>query len=104
MIGQAQQGASRVSRTLAAAKSPASIERGRTRPLNRILEAAKTRREPVWALSERNERELFLERGRLYKISRVIRALKPGACRFGGLVPPREGKGDGRDALNGVWE
>jgi len=35
-------------------------ERGRTRPLNRILEAAKIRREPVWALSEQNERGLFL--------------------------------------------
>jgi hypothetical protein len=33
-------------------------ERGRTRPLNRILEAAKIRREPVWALSEQNERGL----------------------------------------------
>src|SRR5271163_3240336 len=37
-----------------------STERGRTRPLNRILEAAKIRREPVWALSEQNERGLFL--------------------------------------------
>src|SRR5436305_5291107 len=67
-----------------------STERGHTRPLNRILEAAKIRREPVWALSEQNERGLFLERvGR-----------KPGARRIGGLVPPRESvKGGGRDAL-----
>jgi hypothetical protein len=61
-----------------------STERGRTRPLNRILEAAKIRREPVWALSEQNERGLFLGTGG------VMRALKPGACRLGGLVPPRE--------------
>jgi hypothetical protein len=40
-----------------------STERGRTRPLNRILEAAKIRREPVWALSEQNERGLFLGTG-----------------------------------------
>src|SRR5205085_10334962 len=39
-----------------------SIQRGRTRPLNRILKAAKIRREPVWALSKQNERGLFLER------------------------------------------
>jgi hypothetical protein len=38
-------------------------ERGRTRPLNRILEAAKIRREPVWALGEQNERGLFLGTG-----------------------------------------
>jgi hypothetical protein len=31
---------------------PSSTERGRTRPLNRILEAAKIRREPKRALSE----------------------------------------------------
>jgi hypothetical protein len=47
-----------------------STERGRTRPLNRILEAAEIRGEPKRALSEQNERGLFLERGRLYKISR----------------------------------
>jgi hypothetical protein len=48
-----------------------STQRGRTRPLNRILEAAKIRREPKRALSEQNERGLFLERvGRLYKILR----------------------------------
>jgi hypothetical protein len=40
-----------------------STERGRTRLLNRILEAAKIRREPVWALSEQNERGLFLGTG-----------------------------------------
>jgi hypothetical protein len=40
-----------------------STERGRTRPLNRILEAARIRREPVWALSEQNERGLFLGTG-----------------------------------------
>jgi hypothetical protein len=41
------------------------------RLLNTILEAVEIRREPVWALSEQNERGLFLERvGRLYKISR----------------------------------
>ena len=40
-----------------------STERGRTRPLNRILEAAKIRREPVWALSEQNERGLVLGTG-----------------------------------------
>ena len=40
-----------------------STERGRTRPLNRILEAAKIRREPVLALSEQNERGLFLGTG-----------------------------------------
>ena len=33
-------------------------------------------------------------------MSRVI-TLKPGACRLGGLVPQREVKGGGRDALNG---
>ena len=44
-----------------------STGRGRTRPLNRILEAAKIRREPKRALNEQNERSLFLERvGRLY--------------------------------------
>ena len=42
---------------------PSSTERGRMRPLNRILEAAKMRREPVWALSEQNERGLFLGTG-----------------------------------------
>jgi hypothetical protein len=48
-----------------------STERGRTWSLNRILEAAKIRREPKRALSEQNERGLFWERvGRLYKISR----------------------------------
>jgi hypothetical protein len=41
---------------------PSSTERGRTRPLNRILEVAKIRREPKRALSEQNERGLFLER------------------------------------------
>jgi hypothetical protein len=35
-----------------------STERGRTRPLNRILEAVKIRREPKRALSEQNERGL----------------------------------------------
>jgi hypothetical protein len=50
-----------------------STQRERTRPLNRILEAAKIRREPVWALSEQNERGLLLERvKRLYKISRGL--------------------------------
>jgi hypothetical protein len=69
-----------------------STERGRTRPLNRILEAAKIRREPVWALSEQNERGLFLGTGgeALQNIEGVMCALKPGACRLGGLVPPRE--------------
>ena len=33
-----------------------SAGRGRTRPLNRILEAAKMRREPKRGLSEQNER------------------------------------------------
>jgi hypothetical protein len=33
---------------------------GGTRPLNRILEAAKIRREPVWALGEQNERGLYI--------------------------------------------
>ena len=47
-----------------------STEKGRTQPLNRILEAAKKRREPKRALSEQNERGLLLELGRLYKISR----------------------------------
>ena len=64
-------------------------ERGHTRPLNRILEAAKIRREPVWALSEQNERGLFLERvGRLYQVPVDLAAW----CR-------RES-----GALNGVWE
>ena len=31
-------------------------------------------------------------------------ALKPGACRLGGLVPPESVKGGVRDALNRVWE
>jgi hypothetical protein len=44
-----------------------SIERGRTRPLNRILEAAKMQREPKRALNEQNERGLFLGTGGLYK-------------------------------------
>ena len=44
--------------------------------------------------------------GWLYKISRgVMCALKPGACRLGGLVPPPESVKDGvREALNRVWE
>ena len=69
-----------------------STKRGHTRPLNRILEAAKIRREPVWALSEQNERGLFLGTGGggSTKYRGVMRALKPGACRLGGLVPPRE--------------
>src|SRR3954452_20762799 len=37
--------------------------------------------------------------GRLYKKSRVMRALKPG-----GLCRRESVKGGGRDALNGVWE
>ena len=41
---------------------PSSIERGRGWPLNRILEAAKIRKEPKRALSEQNERCLYLER------------------------------------------
>ena len=45
-------------------------------PLNRILEAAKMRREAVWALSEQNERW-----GGSNKISRVMRALGPGTRR-----------------------
>jgi len=46
-----------------------STERGRTRPLNRILEAIKIRREPKRALSEQNERGLVFRNGwgRLYK-------------------------------------
>jgi hypothetical protein len=32
------------------------VERGRTRALDRILEAARMRREAIWALSEQNER------------------------------------------------
>jgi hypothetical protein len=36
-----------------------STERGRTQPLNRILEAAEIRREPKRALFEQNERGLF---------------------------------------------
>jgi hypothetical protein len=74
-----------------------STERGRTRPLNRILEAAKIRREPKRALSEQNERGLFWEQvGRLYKISKGdAQTWRPGA--------PRESvKGGVRDALNGV--
>jgi hypothetical protein len=51
-----------------------STERGHTRPLNRILEAAKIRREPKRALSEQNERSLFLERRLYYR--GVMRALK----------------------------
>jgi hypothetical protein len=63
---------------------PSSTERGRTRPLNRILKAAKMRREPVWAFSEQNEKwGAVLERvGRLYKIEGDA-ALKPGARRPG---------------------
>src|SRR2546423_12476896 len=57
-----------------------STQRGRTRPLNRILEAAKIRRVPKRALSEQNERGLFLERwGGSTKYRGVMRALKPGA-------------------------
>jgi len=65
-----------------------STQRGRTRPLNRILEAAKIRREPKRALSEQNERGLFW--GGSTKYRGVMRVLKPDACRLGGLVPPRE--------------
>jgi hypothetical protein len=66
-----------------------STQRGHTRPLNRILEAAKIRREPVWAPSEQDERGLFLERvERLYKISRgdarskarCLQTWRPGAA------------------------
>jgi hypothetical protein len=68
-------------------------QRGRTRPLNRILEAAKIRREPKRVLGEQNERGLFLERvGRLYKIDLAA------WCRRESV------KGGGRDALNGMWE
>jgi hypothetical protein len=51
------------------------------------------RREPVWALSEQNERwgAVFgTGWGGSTKMSRMMRALKPGARRLGGLVPPRE--------------
>jgi hypothetical protein len=73
-------------------------------PLNRIVKAAKMRREPVFGLSVSKIRggALFLKLvGRLYKISRVMRALKPA-----GLVPPRErySESGGRDALSAVWE
>ena len=61
----------------------------------RILEAAKIRREPIWALSEQNERGLFLERvGRLYQVPVDLAAW----CRRESV------KGGGRGALNGVWE
>ena len=80
-----------------------STERGRTRRLSRILEAVKIRREPVWApsehvwaLSEQNERGLFL--------GTVGEALEPVACRLGGLVPPRERQGRRERRLErGVW-
>jgi hypothetical protein len=67
---------------------PSSTQRGRTRPLNRILEAAKIRREPKRALNEQNQMGLFLER--VGMLEGVMCALKLGACRVGGLVPPRE--------------
>jgi hypothetical protein len=55
---------------------PSSTGRGRTRPLNRILEAAQMRREPKRALSEQNERwGAVLEQ--LYEMLRVMRALGP---------------------------
>jgi hypothetical protein len=58
------------------------------RPLNTILEAAKMRRELVWAFSEQNRTGvLFLERvGRLYEIEGDA-ALKPGARRLGARWP-----------------
>jgi hypothetical protein len=48
-------------------RESSSTERGRTRPLNRILEAAKMQREAKRALNEQNERGLFLGTGGLYK-------------------------------------
>jgi hypothetical protein len=70
-------------------------------PLNRIADAAKMRREPVFGLSVSKMRSeaLFLEQvGRLYKISK-------GDARAKARRPRRESvKGGGRDALNGVWE
>jgi hypothetical protein len=58
-----------------------STQRGRTRPLNRILEAVKIRRESKRALSEQNEKGLFLERvGKLYKISRGDTRAKARCC------------------------
>jgi hypothetical protein len=65
-------------------EEPSSTERGRTGPLNRIVKAAKMRREPVFGLSVSKIRggALFLKLvGRVYKISRVIRALKGAAAR-----------------------
>ena len=42
---------------------------------------------------------------RLYKISRVMHALKPGACRLGGLgAAARALRAGGRGALDRVWE
>jgi hypothetical protein len=76
-----------------------STERGRTRPLNRILEAAKIRREPKRALSEQNERGPVFGTGG-DKISRGderANADLAAWCRH-------ESVKGGRDALNGVWE
>ena len=54
------------------------------------MEAAKMRREPKRALSELNERwgAVFGMGEEATKISRVMRALKPGARRIVGLMPP----------------
>jgi hypothetical protein len=64
-------------------RESSSTERGCTRPLNRILEAAKIRREPKRALSEQNERGPVFGNGwgGSTKYRGVMRA---------GLVPPRE--------------
>jgi hypothetical protein len=64
-----------------AAESHLRQRGGRTRPLNRTLEATKLRREPVWAFSEQNEGDAPVDLA--------------AWCRV---------KGGGRDALNGVWE
>jgi hypothetical protein len=53
--------------------------RGRTWPLNRILEAAKMRREPVGAFSEEKKVKWGAVFGRLYKIEGDA-ALKPVLC------------------------
>ena len=65
-----------------------STQRGHTRPLNRILEATKIRREPKRALGEQNERGACFWNGgeALQNIKGVMRALKLGACRLGGAA------------------
>jgi hypothetical protein len=75
-------------------------ERGRTRPLNRILEATKIRRKLKRALSEQNER------GPIFRTSgdKISRGDERANINLAAWCHRESVKGGGRDALNGVWD